>query len=394
MKRTGWVLLLLLMLRCGAAGAQTLPSNAVFSPGLLKLAQMETAQPAVQAEASVALDKAMYARDLSVLSAMLEGTTLTYQSDAAGETLAVARDGETLGVYDLPESEALDALTEHLLGTAVLERVPLASAAEWIEGLRAGDALGFGFAVSEPFELTRTMSDDGTRLTKINVSGAIAREGEAAYRVEGFLRQPAGRAPKDTFELTFTQDADNFIELTYSALRESEVTRREKEGTVSVRTTLKAVGRIAGYAVSSRLTVTMKNRWTADGDALSERVSVTANLTHEDRTPGRRMQRLNSVDAEIRNAIRLTTHERGDEAIELTDAIAFSVTMDENAFLAGSADVTLRMGGSVQRPAMTPEAITRQTAQALARRLYPLLDDDTKAAIQKGLPQNPEGGTR
>ena len=386
MKRTGCVLLLLLfLLGCGAAGAKMLPSNEIFSPGLVKLAALEKTRPAVWAEANVTIDKAMYARDLSVLSAMLRGTTLSYQSGDAGETLSISRDGETLGVYAVPESETMDALTERLLGTAVLERVPLASIAGWLEGLRAGDALGFGFAVSEPFTLVRTMSDDGTRLTKINVSGAITREGEAAYRIEGFLRQPAGRAPKDTFELTLKQDEDNFIELAYSALRENEVTRKDREGTASVRTTLKAAGRLAGSAVSSRLTVTMKNRWTADGDALSERISITAGLTHEDKTPGRRMQRLNSVAAETKNTIRLTTHESGDEVISLTDAIEIGVTLDENAFLAGSADVTVRVGGDMQQPALEPEEITPETAGALAKKLYPLLDEDTIAAIRKGL---------
>ena len=386
MKRTGCVLLLFLcLLGCGAAGAQTLPSNEVFSPGLVKLAALETTRPAVRAEANVTIDKAMYARDLSVLSAMLRGTTLIYQSSDAGETLSMARDGETLGGYAVPQNAALDALESRLLGTAVLERVPLASIADWLESLEAGDALGFGFAVSEPFTLARTMSDDGTRLTKINVSGAIARAGEAAYSVEGFLRQPAGRAPKDTFELTIRQDEDNFIELAYSALRENEVTRKDREGTASVRTTLKAAGRLAGSAVSSRLTVTMKNRWTADGDALSERISITASLTHEDKTPGRRMQRLNSVAAETKNTIRLTTHESGDEVLTLTDAIEIGVTLDENDFLAGSADVTVRVGGDVQMPAPEPEEITPETAGTLAARLYPLLHEDTIAAIRKGL---------
>ena len=386
MKKTGWALLLLLcLLGCSAAGAQTLPSNEVFSPGLVKMAELEKTRPAVQAEAGVAIDKAMYARDLSVLASMLKGTTLTYQSDAQGETLSVSRGGETLGVYAVPQNAALDALESRLLGTAILERVPLATMADWLEGLKAGDALGFGFAVSEPFALVRTMSDDGTRLTKITVSGAIAREGEAAYRVEGFLRQPAGRAPKDTFELTFTQDEDNFIELAYSALRENEVTRKDKAGTASVRTALKAAGKLEGSSLSSRLTVTMKNQWTADGDALSERISITASLTHEDRRPGKRMQRLNSVAAQTKNTIRLTTHESGDEALSLTDAIEVEVTLDENTFLAGSADVTVRMGGDVQRPAMAPEEITPETAARLAQRIYPQLDEDTTAAIRKGL---------
>lgn len=391
MKKTGWLLLLLAyLLGCGAAGAQTLPSNEVFSPGLVKLAELEKTQPAVWAQASVSIDKAMYARDLSVLSAMLSGTTLTYQSDAAGETLSIGRGGETLGVYAVPSSETLDALTGRLLGTAVLERVPLSAIAEWLEGLRAGDALGLGFSVSEPFALVRTMSDDGTRLTKIGVSGAIAREGEAPYRIEGFLRQPAGRAPKDTFELTLTKDEDNFIELTYSALRENEITRRDREGTASVRTALKAAGKLAGSGISSRLTVTMKNHWTADGDALSERVTLTASLTHEDRTPGRRMQRLNDVSAQTKNTLRLTTHESGDEAIELSDVIELDVTLDENPFLAGGAEVTVRVDGAQrsaegQHPAEGPEEMTPEAARTLAQRLYPLLDEETKAMIREGL---------
>ena len=387
MKKTGWALLMLIvcLLHGGMACGQTLPSNEIFSPGLIRLSDMETAQPTVQAEASVNIDKAMYARDLSVLSDMLSGTTIAYQSAEDGETLEISRSGEMLGVYAVPQSDALNTLTDTLLGTAVLERVPLASIAAWLEGLNAGDALGFGYFVSEPFTLTRTMSDDGTRLTKINVSGAIAREGEAAYRVEGFLRQPAGRAPKDTFELTFTQDENNTIELLYSALRENEVTRKNKEGTASVRTTLKAAGKIGGYGISSRLTVTMKNRWTADGDALSERISITAGLTHEDRTPGRRMQRLNSVAAEMKNTIRLTTHESGDEAISLSDTIELSVTLDENAFLSGGAEVTVRMGGEAQPAAMQAEQITQETAKALAKRLYPLLNNNTLETIRKGL---------
>ncbi|MGN0777274.1 MAG: hypothetical protein ACI4MM_11425 [Candidatus Ventricola sp.] len=386
MKRTGlFFLLLACLLWSGMAGAQTLPSNEVFSPGLVKLAAMEMEQPNVWAQASVQVDKAMYARDLSVLSAMLGGTTLTYQSGDAGETLSIERDGEAMGVYVVPESGTLDALESRLLGTAVLERVPLAGIADWLEGLQAGDALGFGFAVSEPFTLVRTMSDDGTRLTKINVSGAIAREGEAAYRVEGFLRQPAGRSPKDTFELTFTQDEDNFIELAYSALRENEITRKDKEGTASVRTALKAAGKLAGSGISSRLTVTMKNRWTADGDALSERISITASLTHEDKTPGRRMQRLNSVAAETKNTICLTTHESGDEVLSLTDAMEIEVTLDENTFFAGSADLTVHVGGDAQLLALEPEPITPQAIQNLARRIYPQLDEDTQAAIRKGL---------
>lgn len=376
---------LLLACLCGAARAQELPSIAVFSPGFKRLAALEAARPAVTAQAEIDIDEAAYARDLSVLSAMLSGTTFAYQADDAAQTLQIAREGETLGTYAVETDETMDALTEALLGKAILERVSLSLIADWLDGLSAGDALPFGFAVSEPFAIERTMSDDGTRLTKISVDGAIAREGEAAYKVEGYLRQPAGRAPKDTFELTFTQDEDNYIELLYSALRENEVTRKEREGTTSVRTTLKAAGKLAGSGISSRLTVTMKNRWTADGDALTERVRITASLGHTDRRPGMRWLRLNDVAASSEHALTITTHEAGDEVIAFIDALSLDVTLDGNAFLSAGADVTVRVGGQAQPAAQDAEPMTQEAVEALAGKLYRRLDDDVKATIQEGL---------
>lgn len=373
-----------LMLVWSIGSAMELPSNAVFSPGLKKLAEMEKTQPVIEAEASVSIDRAMYARDLSVLQAMLDGLSIGYSSDG-GEVLSIARGGETLGAYAVPESAALDALTERLTGTAVLERVPLADIAAWLEGLETGELLALGFSVAEPFVLERTMSDDGTRLTKVNLSGAIVREGEAPYRVEGFLRQPAGRAPKDTFELTFTQDEDNTIELLYSALRENEVTHKNKDGVASVRTTLKAAGQIAGSSISSRLTVTMKNRWTAGDGALSERLSITASLSHVDKTPGRRMQRLNDVAAEVKNVIRMTTHESGDETLSLSDEITFEVVLGSNTFLAGSADVKLRAGGEKTQVFPEAEQISETSAKALAQKIYMQLGEKAKENIQNGL---------
>ena len=71
--------------------------------------------------------------------------------------------------------------------------------------------------------------------------------------------------------------------------------------------------------------------------------------------------------------------------LTLTDAIEIGVTLDENEFLAGSADVTVRVGGDVQPPALEPEEITPETVGTLAQRLYPLLDEDKIAAIRKGL---------
>lgn len=376
---------LLGMLVClsSTALALELPGIAVFSPGLKRLAALETTQPAVHARAQVSIEKAMYARDLSVLQSMLEGTTISYQRSSGDEWIALERGGRLLGAYALRENDALDALEAKLTGVAVLERVPLAAIADGLEGLAAGDKLPLGFSVCEPFSIERTMSDDGTRLTKIKISGSAARSGETPWRISGYLRQPAGRAPKDTFEIMLKQDEDNFIELLYSALRENEVTRKNKEGTTSVHTTLKAAGKLASSSISSRLSVTMKNHWRADGDELSERISVTVSLGHTDKTPGRRMQRLNDVAAEMKNVIRLTTTEAANEPIELNDEITFDVTMDGNAFLRGGADVLLRAGGEAQ--AAPQELQAMDEAKLLAMEVYRTLDEHTKNTLEEGL---------
>lgn len=379
------VLLCALMCTGGAAHALELPGIALFSPGLKRLAEMEKAQPNVSAEAQLDIDKAMYARDLSLLQKMLEGTTVSYQRSGADEWIAIERAGEEMGAYALGESALLDSLEEKLLGTAVLERVPLAGVADWLEGLKAGDQLALGFYVHTPFEIERTMSDDGTRLTKIKVAGAIAQDGEAPWKVSGYLRQPAGRAPKDTFELMFEQDEDNAIELLYSALRENEVTRKNKEGTASVRTTLKAAGKIAGSGISSRLTVTMKNRWTSDGENLSERVTVSASLGHTDKTPGRRMQRLNDIAAEMKHVIRLTTAEALDVPIEMTDEITLDVTMDSNTFLIAGADVSMCIGGPAQEAPENLQTMDEASAKALAKNIYRTLDEKTMNSLEEGL---------
>ena len=378
-------LLCVLACLCSAALALELPSNAVFSPGLKRLAELEKTQPDVSAQAQVSIEKAMYARDLSLLNELLDGATIAYQRTADGESVSIHREGRMLGAYAIPRNAALDALEEKLKGVAVLERVPLTAIADWLEGLAEGDALALGFAVSEPFTLERTMSDDGTRLTKIKIAGSVARSGEAPWQVSGYLRQPAGRAPKDTFEITFKQDESNYIELLYSALRENEVMRRNKEGTVSVRTALKAAGKLAGSSVYSRLNVTARNHWTADGENLSERITVSASLGHTDKTPGRRMQRLNDAAAEMKHAIRLTTTEADNAPIKLTDAITLDVTMDGNAFLRAGADVQMRAGEEIQQTLQNLQAMDEASAKALAKEIYRTLDDKAKNTLEAGL---------
>ena len=427
-KRLFALILLALIMACQAAAAQTLPGIECFSPGLVRVSALEAEHVPVTAEAEVTIDKAMYARDLSVLASMLSGTTIRYEGADGAERLTILKEGGELASFALAQAEdgallevggqvyalessqaALEALSglpldgygkaeaaiQSLRGVPVLERVPLADVCAWIEGLSPGDKLAAGFAVEQPFSVEKTMSDDGTRLTRIDIDGQIARPGEAPYTVSGFLRQPAGRAPKDTFELTVTQDEKNFFELSYSALRENEVASKNKRGTAIVRTALKAAGKVDGSRITSRLSVTMKNEWTADGEKLDEKITVSAALEHQDGRPGMRMFRLNTVDGKLRNKITLTTHEAGDAVIALGDEITLELVMDENTCLAAGADVRMQLGG--ERPEIAAAAAAKPAdagtaadaveaeIRAMAAKLYPHLSENAKEKVSSGL---------
>lgn len=417
------LLALLIVLGAASAAGQTLPGLDCFSPGLVKLHERLLDQPALSMTAEVTVDQALYARDLSVLTAMLDGTTIDYEGNGDAQTgtdcLRILRQGETLFdgalthspdgaalrvnddvflIRSPQEANALPAWDGSLWGTPILERVPLADVASWLESLQEGDELWGGLTVVQPFSLERTMSDDGTRLTKLRfVEGSIARAGEAPWTITGFLRQPAGRAPKDTFELVLTQDERNTLELSYSALRENTITRKNAAGTMSVRTALKAAGLLQGNRISSRLSVSMKNAWQADGDQLSEKLTLTATLTHQDNAPGRRMQRLNAIDGTLKNVIRITTSEASDnpdEPLCLTDNVSLELVMDENTFAAGSAALTMTVGGesrvipvkadAAAQDAEHGEAVER-AVQELAAGLYRQLDEGAQQKVQKGL---------
>lgn len=431
-KRVCMLLLAALLLLCLPAAALELPSVECFSPGLIRLSEAMRSQGAVSAEAELTVENAFYARDLSLLKALLSGTTFRYDAAEGTDRLTIVRDGEALSTFALTEAEdgvlveldgesypveSMQALLSMLVGgdvsgeeidraqaveaflngTPILERAPLADVAAWLEGLSEGDALAGGFAVTQAFALERTMSDDGTRLTRIDITGAVGREGETPWVIAGFLRQPAGRSPKDTFEITVRQDDANYIELAYSALYESSVTRKEKEGVASVNTTLKAAGKIAGSAVSSRLSVRSKNSWTSDGESLSEKITVTATLTHQDKTPGRRMQRLNDVSATLKNVISIRTGEESDGPVALSDDVTLEVVMDSNTFLNGGAALRVSVGGEAADIAAVPpdggNAVSAQelakaakeAVQALSARLYARLDEAARERLTQGL---------
>ena len=414
------MIVLMLALCCLASGAlgQTLPGVEVFSPGLVRLCEMAGSGEPVAMRATMTAADIAYARDLSVLASMLSGTTFDYAGwggfAQGGDRLSIVKNDETLlslgldrgetgavltlngqaFAVDLSRAQAALDTADALSGVSILERVPLASVCAWIEGLSVGDALPLGFTVTQAFTVEHTMSDDGTRLTRIDISGSIAREGEMPWVIEGYLRQPAGRSPKDTFELTAVQDADNSLELSYSSLRQSEVTRKDKAGTASVDTTLKVAGKLSGSKVTSRLTVYLRNAWTADGENLSEKITVNAPLGHTDNRPGLRMQRLNDIGAKLRFVLGLTSKEDAQEVIAVSDSATLSIVLDGNTFIDCAADMTFSAGSErAQEEAQTAqpapqeqlEGALREAVVSLARALYPTLSESAKNKAESGL---------
>ena len=415
------LMIVLMLALCGLASAalgQTLPGVEVFSPGLVRLCEMAGSGEPVAMRATMTAADIAYARDLSVLASMLSGTTFDYAGwggfAQGGDRLSIVKNDETLlslgldrgetgavltlngqaFAVDLSRAQAALDTADALSGVSILERVPLASVCAWIEGLSVGDALPLGFTITQAFTVEHTMSDDGTRLTRIDISGSIAREGEMPWVIEGYLRQPAGRSPKDTFELTAVQDADNSLELSYSSLRQSEVTRKDKAGTASVDTTLKAAGKLSGSKVTSRLTVYLRNAWTADGESLSEKITVSATLGHTDNRPALRMQRLNDISAKLRFVLGLTTQEDAQETTGVSDSATLSIVLDGNTFLDCAADMTFSVGGErAQEEAQTAqpapqeqlEGALREAVVSLARALYPTLSESAKNKAESGL---------
>lgn len=416
------MLLLLGLLTAVCACAQELPGVECFSPGFVKLSARMEQSPAISAEATLTVENAFYARNLSLLRTLLDGTTLSYRGGGDTDELTLSRGGEALmnialtaddtrallrldgqamdisdllGLAATPDEAQRGRLdfAEKLRTTPVLERMALTQIADTLENAKAGETLLPGVTVVRPFSVSRTMSDDGERMTKIDIDGSVSTAG-GEWKITGFIRHPGGKAPKDTAELVIEQDDANRLELSYSALRKSEIEQKNRKGTASVAAAFKLAGKVGGNAIHTTLKVNTKNEWTADGEKLNEKITVTATLGHQDNTPGKRMQRLNRVDATNKNILRITTTEADEETLSFTDDMSLKIEMDSNTFLEGGMKLSVTVGGEApQAVAAQAQPADKQEVQAafdsvirtLSARLYAQLGDKTKQAIADGL---------
>ncbi len=409
--KLGAVLALVMVLFAACAGAQQLPSISCFSPGLIQVSEKLRENPTISMDAELTVENAFYARNLSVLQAMLEGAVFHVEADGATSELTLSRNGETLmqaaltqdeqgarvsldgTAYDIatPDEAAWADAPTFMQDTPILERVPLTSIAAWLEGMNAGDSVGFGAAAASAFDVKRTMSDDGERLTKLDISGGLVIDGET-WQISGYLRQPGGKSPKDTFELTAKKDDVNFLDLSYSATRKDEIEQKNRKGKTSVSTMFKSVGKLGGSAVNTVLKVNQKNEWMADGETLNEKITVSVNMTHKDNTPGKRMQRLNQIDAEGKNVIRIVTTNDAADSYTFADEVSGKVLMDSNTFLEGGAKLNVTVGGEAPKVVSGETAdgaalsqAFEQAVQNLSRRLYRQMDEKTQKAVSNGL---------
>ena len=412
------VLLLMLCLLFSGAAAQTLPDLTVFSPGLTQMSEKLERGEQVEMTAELAVRDMLYARDLPLLQAMLDGMQLVYSGGGTlregCDALKLIRSGETLFAADLvrnglnaelsvndrtfglclPEGfSGIAAAGDWISGEAILNRVPLISVCEAVEGLKAGEPLTAGFVVTAPFAVERTMSDDGTRLTKIHISSSVEREGEI-WAVSGFLRQPAGRAPKDTAEITFARDEDNTLTATYSSTRSQSVSQKDKEGRVIVETALSLSGKLGGYGVTTKLKLRMQNDWTADGENLTEKLVMTVTLGHTDRTPGRRMQRLNDASAKLRCEMTVKSQDAAKAPVLIDEESSLSVVFDGNTFLDVSVEGDVQVGGEARLAALAGVPVSSKeeigaafetAAERIAGMIYPRLGREAVSKAENGL---------
>lgn len=412
------VLLLMLCLLFSGAAAQTLPDLTVFSPGLTQMSEKLERGEQVEMTAELAVRDMLYARDLSLLQAMLDGMQLVYSGGGTlregCDALTLIRSGETLFAADLvrnglnaelsvndrtfglclPEGfSGIAAAGDWISGEAILNRVPLISVCEAVEGLKAGEPLTAGFVVTAPFAVERTMSDDGTRLTKIHISSSVEREGEI-WAVSGFLRQPAGRAPKDTAEITFARDEDNTLTATYSSTRSQSVSQKDKKGRVIVETALSLSGKLGGYGVTTKLKLRMQNDWTADGENLTEKLVMTVTLGHTDRTPGRRMQRLNDASAKLRCEMTVKSQDAAKAPVLIDEKSSLSVVFDGNTFLDVSVEGDVQVGGEARLAALAGVPVSSKeeigaafetAAERIAGMIYPRLGREAVSKAENGL---------
>ena len=244
----------------------------------------------------------------------------------------------------------------------------------------------------QPCTVQETYSDDGQRLTKLDLEGNLVTA-SGNWKISGFIRRPGGKKPKDTAEIHLVKDEKNNLTLTLSAVYTPEVKRKDREGTVTRNVRIRLDGQRAGYGISAVYSCKATNTWKVEQEDLKERIAVSETVSWQDKTPGRRYMHLNEGKATVRHILTLST--RSDENKGFHDVMSLSLEMDGGTMLAGGADFQLWIPDMLRQMELSEcekidakewKAMLDGTVQKIARALYQAMDPALREKVRKGLP--------
>ena len=422
MKRMILAVCMALLAAAVAAAETAVPGFDDFSPGFRSIGGRISSGETVLTETRITPAAAFYIRDVSVMRDIFSGLCIRTRTGTVadaqitemalldGETVleeAALRTGEEETLLSLDGRvlrlgpETLSGLVPHgipdALGTESTLRLPDLSAA-WperfgrlpLEGL---SALLEGGSIGD-FVCTPETAEDG-EMTALGFSGQLDAgllPGSEAWSAEGSFSRGSGKAPKDTAELTLRRDDDNALTLTLSAQYKASEQKKGEQGTLTRTTRARLTGKLGGYALSAVLELKEKNAWKLKEDSLTEKITVSAKLDWQDKTPAHSSLRLANGSVTIDEE--LSTSSSEGEADAWTDSVTLRLYMNGDKMIDGNASSASRFvaGLPVFPEGEAAEADSAALAQAvkdagrrIARAVYSRLETRSQGTITKGL---------
>ncbi len=414
--KKGFLIVFLLCLFVLPSAAQTLPSVDIPSPGLARLQQMLQSEPVTTLSAAFSADELFHIRDLSLFQTMLEGTQVTITEAETEEGILTAaritRQGNLLLEMGITQREdgqmalsmegrsvlidfsdfipdtglPADGFSDWISGIPWGTRVPLSTMKELLPAEPRKDLIS-GWAVG-PFVSQETWSDDGERLTRLDFSGSVNIGGEE-LKVEGFIRKPGGKSPKDTAEIHVTKDDNNTLTWSRSTSYRSETARKERQGTVTVTHRINCAGKLDGYAVSLTGTVKLTNKWTADGETLGEKETLSVSLKWQDKNPKLTHLHYESGEISMKNSMEMISTETAGSVQTAKDSS--TLTIKGRSYTPFSVGIGLQItpGGEIPEMVYAKEKLSgeeladyfEEMMVTVAKRIYALLDQKARDKI-------------
>ena len=195
-------------------------------------------------------------------------------------------------------------------------------------------------------------------------------------------------------EIQLLKDDSTQLKLVMSGTYKTETVKKEQKGTVTGNVRVNIDGIWNGYRVTYILGLRVRNDWQADGEALSEKLTITPTLNWTDKTPGRRYMHLNTGEITVKDILQVSTLEERDTADSISEKITLSVIMDANTTLAGALNVVSEIKD--RKVPTLPDKIQdadagklmemgNQLAKEISGKVYKSLGENAKKKISQGL---------